>query len=208
VVAAALELVDREGVEGLTMRSLGRKLEVDPMAIYHHVPGKAALHDAIVGAIWAELRLPPSTGSWQDQLTALARELRRVLHQHPLALPIVATRQNTAPEGLAAMDRAIGTLVGAGFGPVDSMRMVTAASAFVVGHALAEVGVSPGGVADVDPERLESAADAARSQLPHLAAALDAGGGAAAALDEAFETGIELLIDGADGRRRRRGRRR
>lgn len=47
IVAAALDLVDEEGLEGLTMRALGRKLGVEAMALYHYFPSKDALIEAI-----------------------------------------------------------------------------------------------------------------------------------------------------------------
>ena len=48
VLTAALEIVDREGLARLSMRRLGAELGVDPMAVYYHIPNKAALLDAMV----------------------------------------------------------------------------------------------------------------------------------------------------------------
>ncbi len=55
IVAAALELADEHGLEGLTMRALGRKLGVEAMALYHYFPSKAALIEAI-GEIGREVQ--------------------------------------------------------------------------------------------------------------------------------------------------------
>ena len=52
IVNQAIGLLDREGVERFSMRRLGHELGVDPMAIYHHLPNKAALFDAVVDALW------------------------------------------------------------------------------------------------------------------------------------------------------------
>ncbi|HET6450954.1 MAG TPA: TetR family transcriptional regulator, partial [Spirochaetia bacterium] len=54
IVAAALQIVDAEGLAALSMRRLGASLGVDPMAVYYHLPNKAALYDAIVEAVMAE----------------------------------------------------------------------------------------------------------------------------------------------------------
>src|ERR1035441_9812092 len=43
VLATALEIIDRDGVDGLSMRRLARRLDCDPMTIYRHAPNKAAL---------------------------------------------------------------------------------------------------------------------------------------------------------------------
>ena len=43
IIAAALGLIDEHGVEHLTMRRLGERLGVDPMAVYHHLPNKTVI---------------------------------------------------------------------------------------------------------------------------------------------------------------------
>src|SRR5271157_1026364 len=43
IVKAAVRIVDRDGLAALSMRRLGAALGVDPMAIYYHLPNKAAL---------------------------------------------------------------------------------------------------------------------------------------------------------------------
>ena len=55
IVAAAITLLDAEGVDSFSMRRLGAALGADPMSIYHNIPTKAALFDAVVDAVWAEI---------------------------------------------------------------------------------------------------------------------------------------------------------
>ena len=43
VLAAALRLVDDEGLDALTRRRLGQELGRDAMALYRHAPDRAAL---------------------------------------------------------------------------------------------------------------------------------------------------------------------
>ena len=57
IVNTAIALVDAEGLDALTMRRLGAKLGMDPMAVYYYVPNKAALLDAVVEAVMAEIDL-------------------------------------------------------------------------------------------------------------------------------------------------------
>ena len=129
VVVAALAIVDRDGPEGLTMRALGRELGVDPMAVYHYVPGKSALYDALAEAVWAEVELPARTGEWEADLVALARGVRRALLAHPRALPVVATRQSVAPATLDLLETGIAILVEAGLPPAVALSLMGAASA-------------------------------------------------------------------------------
>src|SRR5690606_38257905 len=60
ILHAALELVDREGVAALSMRRLAAALDVDPMAIYHHLDGKEAVIAGLVELAFGELRIPPA----------------------------------------------------------------------------------------------------------------------------------------------------
>ncbi len=48
ILKMALSLVDEHGMEALSMRRLAKELGVDPMAIYHHVPGKRALLTGLI----------------------------------------------------------------------------------------------------------------------------------------------------------------
>src|SRR5450759_5594645 len=55
IVWTALAIVDADGLDGLTMRRLGKDLDVTTMAVYHHFPNKSALYDGIVEAVMAEI---------------------------------------------------------------------------------------------------------------------------------------------------------
>jgi TetR/AcrR family transcriptional regulator, tetracycline repressor protein len=195
IVEAALAIVDRDGLEGLTMRALGRELGADPMAVYHHVPSKEALFDGLVDAVWAEMEVPALSGPWQRDLADLARSVRRALRSHPNALPVVSTRQNLGASGLRLLDTGIAVLTGAGFDPPEALELMSAASAFVVGHALAEVGRPPGGAGDVPVTSFVAAVAAEPRPHPHLLAALADG---APDPDAVFERGLAALIGGAE----------
>ena len=62
ILAAALAIVDANGLEQLTMRRLGAELGVDPMTIYGHVPDKAALFDGLVELVLTEIEVPAAAG--------------------------------------------------------------------------------------------------------------------------------------------------
>lgn len=199
VIAAALDVVDRDGVEGLTMRALGRELDVDPMAAYHHVPNKAAILDGVVEAVWNELVLPdPSDEPWQTQLDHIARAMRATLRRHPNALPIMATRPNLSAAGFRVVDGALGILLDAGLPADEAFAFVNAAAEFLLGHALAETAPP---VPDIDKEITAAVQDATTiDQLPHLHHALDAVDLATVTADRIFDTGITTLTNGIERR--------
>lgn len=201
VVMAALDVVDRDGLEGLTMRALGRELGADPMAVYHYLPGKSALYDALAEAVWAGVELPARTGDWEADLAALARNARRALLAHPRALPVVATRQSVAPATLDLLEAGIAILVEAGLPPAVALSLMGAASAFLVGSALAAVGVPPDEVAETAQGTLAGAVLSVETARPHLAAAIQPG---VPTPDAAFEAGLQALLAGVRARLRDR----
>src|SRR5579859_4109209 len=71
VLAIALEIIDRDGADALSMRRLGAALERDPMVLYRHAPGKAALLDSVVESLLAQLSVDPAAPDWTAQLRAV-----------------------------------------------------------------------------------------------------------------------------------------
>jgi AcrR family transcriptional regulator len=146
VVSAALTVVDRDGLERLTMRALGRELGVDPMAAYHHVPSKAAILQGVVEAIMAEIPLPdPETEmSWPDIVRLIARSYRQALLAHPNALPVASTQPPLTPASLGLIEAAARLLVRGGLEPVEALEVINGAAVVVIGSVLVEAGVTPG----------------------------------------------------------------
>ena len=113
IARAGLELSDREGVEGLSMRRLARELGVTPMALYVHFRNKDELIDMVVDLGARELSLPSERGPWKRQLGLLMSEIRRGVERHPGALqvrrgrPLMSLGVMRGPElGLRIMLRA------------------------------------------------------------------------------------------------------
>ena len=73
VLAAALEIIDRDGADGLSMRRLARALGRDPMILYRHAPNKAALLDGVAETVLAQLKVDSADRDWATQLRAVAR---------------------------------------------------------------------------------------------------------------------------------------
>src|SRR6476469_6822029 len=100
VLAAALELLDRDGVDGLSMRKLARVLGRDPMILYRHAPNKAALLDGVAETVLAQLKVDPADPDWAAQLRAVARGYRALALAHPNVVPLLVTRPLATPLGL------------------------------------------------------------------------------------------------------------
>lgn len=140
IVAAALGLIDEEGLEALSMRQLGRRLGVDPMAIYHHVPDKSALLDLLLEDLLRGVRLPRHTVAepWTEQLFATFDALRDRLLEHPRAVPLVGTRPITTPAMMDLVESVLSDVEGAGLPPGAAMNLIDCLTAYTVGKVLGE----------------------------------------------------------------------
>src|ERR1700733_11240335 len=106
VLAAALEIIDRDGAEALSMRRLARALNRDPMILYRHAPGKAALLDGVAETLLAQLHVDSADPDWAGQLREVARRFRALALAHPHVVPLIVTRPLATPLGM----RPLGTL--------------------------------------------------------------------------------------------------
>lgn len=205
VLAVALELVDEEGLESLTMRRLGLKLGVEAMSLYRHVDGRGALLDGIHETILGELELPrdvePRRSTWVDAVRAYACAFRRVLIAHPHALVLFATRPAVAPASLEHIDRGLGVLrEGAGFDIHDAVSAFQTVVTWVVGHALSTHAVIPK-EDEATPIYVAPATSSMRwlREASSLLSTRD--------LDEEFEFGLDVVVEGLARKARRKARR-
>lgn len=122
IVAAALELADTRG--DFSMRALGEKLGVDPMAIYRHFEDKDALLDALVDTALADLTpAPPDAGTPHERLRRLCHDFRAALSAHPGVAPrIRAALPTLGPHVIVLTEAALGLLLELGLGAREATR--------------------------------------------------------------------------------------
>lgn len=138
VLRQALALADQEGIDALSMRKLGRKLDAGAMSLYHHVGNKEELLDGMVDLVFAEIHLPESPGDWRAAMRAMAMSAREALARHPWAIALMESRTTPGPANLRHREAVTATLRKAGF----SVQMATHANwlldSYIYGHALQE----------------------------------------------------------------------
>src|SRR2546425_10781157 len=136
IAAAAVALIDGAGLDALSMRRLGAELGVEAMSLYRHFPSKAALLEAVVARLLAELPVPaPTAARWQDAFRALARAYRALLTRHPKAIPLLATLELSNPGSLAVAGSVMALFSAAGFDPRTSLYALATGESFVIGFA-------------------------------------------------------------------------
>ncbi|MEV7684605.1 TetR/AcrR family transcriptional regulator [Streptomyces bungoensis] len=84
IYAAALRLIDEDGVEALTMRKLATELDANPMSLYHHVPNKEAVLRGVTRMVGAQFRtVTLEDAPWQERIRLLATDFGTLAHRHP-----------------------------------------------------------------------------------------------------------------------------
>lgn len=137
IIEAALRIADGQGLRRLTMRRLGDALQVEAMAIYHHLPGgKEALLDALAEHVTTVTVDTGGHSSWQELARAWARAGRAALLAHPGVLALAMTRPARG-RAAAAIREQIDRLADAGLAePAEALRTIRA---YVMGSVALEV---------------------------------------------------------------------
>ena len=149
VLEAALHLIDREGLEGFSMRKLGAMLGVEAMSLYNHVESKRALFDGVIEGLIVQAPSPEQLdGTPREELWAFAHAFRDVLRAHPRVLPLVATSPLRTPATLAILDHLLATIHRAQITGVQAIYALQCLVGFIVGHTWIEIGTPP--VADLE----------------------------------------------------------
>jgi TetR/AcrR family transcriptional regulator, tetracycline repressor protein len=208
IVQAALDSIDRNGSQGLTMRGLALDLGVEAMSLYRYVAGREDLLEAVVAVLLKDLvNLDEQLGrTWQGYLQGLAHAVRRIAVEHPAAFPLVATRHPAAPwlrpplRNLELVDDFLSTLSGFGFTDEQVVGTYRAFSGFLLGNLLLEAAVRG---AETSP--VEEPLDEGNATIPSRDGQIDLSGSPAVARfqrllsqdrsAEEFEVSLETLLD-------------
>ncbi|MFF2619152.1 TetR/AcrR family transcriptional regulator [Kitasatospora sp. NPDC058046] len=194
IALAALQVVDEDGPDGLTMRALAERLGVKAASLYNHIQSKDELVDAVSGLVNDEIdHTPLGDPDWRAGLAAYARGYRAVFLRHPNAIALLARRRVEAASALRGYNGLLALLGRAGLGPADAAEVAAAVDYLVLGSA---VETFAAGFTRAPAEY--------RPEYPALADALDGsfarGGGATGLDDRGFELGLGLLLDGVERR--------
>jgi AcrR family transcriptional regulator len=201
IIDAAIELLDEEGADALSMRSLAARLGSSTATLYRHVDSKDEILAYIADRILGQAHVDGGGfATWQQAWRAGARALYAMLTEHPNAILLFAKQVPVGPNGLRARERGIAVLLAAGFPPELAARGYTTIAHFVIGFAIQQPVDEPAG-----SERTSRLRDYYRSldarTYPATTTVADVLPGAT--IDEEFEFGLNLVIDGLERALRR-----
>jgi len=195
--AGAVLLADEDGLESLTMRSLGLRLGVEAMSLYNHVANKDDLLDGMVDLMVSEIDLPANAVDWKEAMRRRAISAQAVFSRHPWASGLIDSRESSGPARLRYFDWVVGTLRRAGFTLEMAARAFSVLDSYIYGFGRQQLNVSAG--RDSKPEEPGQAFLRAipADEYPYLREmvvehAMNSGHDESAD----FEFGLDLILDG------------
>jgi TetR/AcrR family tetracycline transcriptional repressor len=208
VVQAALALLDDVGLDGLTMRRLADRLGVKAASLYRHVRDKDELLILLGDAMSGEIPLPGGKGTWREQLTEIAWNVRRGLLAHRDAARVLAATPPFGPRRLQHIEAMLKILRAAGLGGRDAARAAYHANNFVTEFAADEARFAAFAAAPGSSRRkvLAQARRAFKSlprdEYPTLVSMAD--DLTFDDQDELFQFGVDVLLNGLEPLLKRR----
>lgn len=141
IAAAALSVVDRDGLAALSMRTVAEELGVGTMSLYRYVSDRADLEawvvDHVLGSVDLELG-SRARADWTASVTLLTERARAAIAGHPAVVPLLLTRRHLAPSSWRWAEAVLSVLAGAGFEGKDRALAFRALLAYLLGAAQVE----------------------------------------------------------------------
>ncbi len=201
VLAEAIDLIDQQGLDALTMRNLADRLGVVPMALYRHVSNKDDLMEGVLDRAVAGVDLPDPGLGWRDGLAALADSIRTTMLRHPAIAARVIDRPSLGPASLVVGEFGLGVMREAGFSDQDATRGLNLVLVYTLGFVALEVPRLPGtaGAEALDQADVDRAYDALPSdRYPHTAAVRPRAHDIVS--EDQFRFGLDSILDGIAAR--------
>lgn len=138
IVQAAIAQLDEEGLDGLNMRALGKRLDVAATAVYWHIKTKDELVRLAADAAWAEVELPdPARVGWHEAAIRTATSEHAMFTRHPWMGQAFGGYLLYGAGKSRHDDHLLAVYEAAGFAPADADRAAAAVFTYVLGNALA-----------------------------------------------------------------------
>ena len=166
IAAAALAVIDRDGLDALSMRTVAGQLGMGAMSLYRYVPGRQEIERLAVDLVFRPIDPGvDQTTDWQRQVTELGWRFRAAVAAHPAAIPLLLAHYQSSPSALRWSEAVLAALTQAGFSGPQQVIGLRGLTAYLVGALLNEFFTSLSGAADTARVSLSPA------KYPHVTAA-------------------------------------
>ncbi|WP_370364989.1 TetR/AcrR family transcriptional regulator [Catenulispora sp. GP43] len=144
IVAETIALLDEEGMEALSMRSLGQRLGAGATSLYRHVASKDELIELVIDEVYGELEVPELTdpAGWRLAMHITAHSLRQAGLRHMWMMHVLGQvgLNYLGPNVVSVTQRGLAILTTAGFDTSEAVRAMSSVSSYVIGITSAEAG--------------------------------------------------------------------
>lgn len=195
-MATALEVLDRDGLDQLSMRRIADQLGTGPASLYWHVGSKDELLDLVFDRVIGELDPPdPDPDRWAEQLKDVARDMRAGIRRHRDVVRLSMGRFPLGPNALRFTERVLSILRAGGL-PDDLAVSASYLLTVVVNGFMQEEAPAAAQVPEADLMRSvrDYFASLPRDRFPNLVAV--AGTFTEGDADERFDLLVDLFVDG------------
>ena len=199
VLNAAIVIADRDGIESLSMRKIGKELGVEAMSLYNHVANKEDILNGMVEVVMSEIDLPSEGIGWKPAMRRRSTSAYRMLSQHGWASALIDSLVSEGPVKLGHHEWVLRTLREAGFSLVMAAHAFSLMDSYIYGFSSQEQSLpleNDGDLTEASELLLQMMP---RDEYPYLTEMI---------LDHAlkpgydhsaeFEFGLDLILDGLE----------
>ncbi len=211
IVSVALELLDSEGLDALSMRKLGTRLNAGAASMYTHVANKDELIELVVDEVYGEIEVPSAgdPADWRAATVRCAHSIRSTFLRHPWIVSVLGAAgvAHLGPNLIRLSESLLTVLEEGGFPLEAAEQAMTTVFAYVVGMSTSEAAwltmLARSGQSEQEwTEHLWPAAEQAVQEYPRmrrLYAALR-GHDASGNRNDGFADGLDCVLDGLESR--------
>lgn len=190
IAAAAIVVIDRDGLASLTMRAVAAELGMGTMSLYRYVADRDGLEVLVVDHVLAGIDLALPRGRWQAQVTALLGRMRDAVRAHPATVPLLMRHRHASAASTRLIESMLEVLAHAGFTGRDRVIAQRTITSFLLGalqneHYSPLSGAGTAAMATLDrdefPRLAETAAEARRVSA-----------------DQEFRRGLDVVLRGLE----------
>lgn len=197
ILAAAVELVDEQGPEALSMRSLAQRLESGTATLYRHFSNRSQLVSLVIDHILGEVDIDAAELAalpWQDACTLFAQHMFEALSRHGNAAPLLIEYTPMGPNALANRERCLAVLLDNGFPPAVAAHAYATLARYVLGFAIQVSAVTAHG----DRRDDELSAEFRRLDPSRFPATVTVSDDLPVPLADEFVFGLRLIVAGLE----------
>jgi AcrR family transcriptional regulator len=195
ILAAAVELLDEQGVEALSMRSLAQRLQSGTATLYRHFSNRSELVSMVVDHLLGEVDLDAHAIAqlpWQQACTLFAQHMFDALGRHGNVASLLIEYTPMGPNALANRELCLTVLLDNGFPPAVAAHAYATLARYVLGFAIQLSGSAPVN-SQQDAELSATFHQLDPSRYPATVAVAD---DLPVPLEEEFAFGLQLIVAG------------